>query len=193
MSDGTISPGDGDTIETERLRLVPYRPEHILTLIENPGEFESSFGRPAAPGLRDFFTSGEVSNEFLASLRELRYADPWRLGFAVVDRERRRVIGAGGFKGPPKDGAVEIAYGIVPSCQGRGYATEVARALMSHALSEASVNLIIAHTLPANSASTTVLVRCGFVLDGEVDDPEDGLVWRWVFPVQRNAIRPEAG
>lgn len=187
MPDGRATLGNGDTIETVRLRLVPFRPEDILGLIENPGEFESLFGSPAAPGLREFFTSGDVSAEFLSSLRNLRGPSPWHLGFAVVDREASSVVGSGGFKGPPTEGVVEIAYGIVPSHQGRGYATEVARALMSYALRESSVNLIIAHTLPANNASTKVLAKCGFFFDGEIDDPDDGLVWRWVFPVERKA------
>ncbi len=36
-----------------------------------------------------------------------------------------------------------------------------------------------AHTLPAPNASTRVLAKCGFERTGEVEDPEDGLVWRW--------------
>lgn len=168
-----------DVIETERLRLVPYRPEQILALIENPDAFEELSGYRAAAGLREFYTSGDVSSAFLTSLRELQHSDPWQLGFAVVDREISSVVGAGGFKGPPKDGTVEIAYGIVPSHQGVGYATEVARALVRHAQTDTSVKVIIAHTLPANNASTKVLTKCGFVFSREVDDPDDGRVWRW--------------
>ena len=37
----------------------------------------------------------------------------------------------------------------------------------------------IAHTLPEENASTRALRRNGFTLAGAVDDPEDGLVWRW--------------
>ena len=95
--------GNSDTIETVRLRLVSFRPEAILGLIENPGEFESLFGWPAAPGLREFFTSGDVSAEFLSSLRNLRDPSPWHLGFAVLDREASSVVGSGGFKGPPAE------------------------------------------------------------------------------------------
>ena len=75
-------------------------------------------------------------------------------------------------------GIVEIAYGIVPS-QGAGYASELARALISHARADSRVELIIAHTLPTENASTSVLTKCGFVFRGEVDDPDDGRVWRW--------------
>jgi ribosomal-protein-alanine N-acetyltransferase len=74
---------------------------------------------------------------------------------------------------------VEIAYGIAPSSQGKGYATEAARALVDFALSHATVKLLCAHTLPTTNASTRVLLKCGFRNVGSVMDPEDGLVWRW--------------
>ena len=101
-------------------------------------------------------------------------------GFAVVDPESASVIGSAGFKGPPdQEGVVEIAYGIVPASEGRGYATEAAAALVTFAFSDNRVRLIRAHTLPTPNASTRVLAKCGFERVGEVVDPEDGLVWRW--------------
>ncbi|HJQ54215.1 MAG TPA: GNAT family protein [Gemmatimonadaceae bacterium] len=170
---------DTDVVETERLRLVPYSPEQILALIEDPELFNLVSAYPAAPGLREFYTSGELSKDYLDNLRRLDGPNPWQLGFAVVDRIISRVVGVGGFKGPANKGTVEIAYGIVPSHQGAGYATEVARALISFARADSTVDLIIAHTLPTRNASTSVLAKCGFVFTGEVDDPDDGRVWRW--------------
>jgi RimJ/RimL family protein N-acetyltransferase len=67
----------------------------------------------------------------------------------------------------------------VPSREGRGYATEAARALIHFAASEPSVRTIRAHTLPEANASTRVLAKCGFVHVGPVVDSEDGPVWRW--------------
>ena len=92
----------------------------------------------------------------------------------------RSVIGNVGFKGPPDErGMVEIAYGIVPAFQGRGYATEPAAAAVAFAFGYGRVHLVQAHTLPTPNASTRVLGKCGFVHSGEVVHPEDGLVWRW--------------
>ena len=167
-------------IETEHLRLYPHAPDHLLALIDAPDRYEELSGFPAAAGLREFFVSGEVSAEFLASLRALQGPNPWHLGFAVVHPECGAVIGSGGFKGAPNaDGMVEIAYGIVPEHQSRGYATEVARALVAYALDSDSVRLVRAHTLPTPNASTRVLRKCGFEFVGEVIEPDDGLVWRW--------------
>ena len=166
-------------MHTARLRLVPFAPRHLLTLLEAPERFRDDFGYPAADGLREFFTSGDVSPEWLAQLKRGGEADPWSLGFAVVDGSGE-VVGSAGFKGPPDpEGVVEIAYGIVPRAQGTGLATEAAAALVTFAREDGRVATIRAHTLPTPNASTRVLEKCGFALVGEVVDPEDGPVWRW--------------
>lgn len=168
------------TIETASLRLVPFTPQQILALIEQPDRFAALAGVPAAPGLREFFVSGEIQDAWLANLRTLEQADPWTLGFAVIHREAQSVIGSAGFKGAPDaDGMTEVAYGIVPAFEGRGHATEVTAALVAWAFGSGRVSLVRAHTLPANNASTRVLAKCGFHRAGEVVDPDDGPVWRW--------------
>ena len=160
------------------IRLQPVSPEELLALLESVAQCEERMGLSVAPELRDFFVSGEVSNEWIESLRSSKSADPWVHGFAVI--EGGTVVGMAGFKGPPDDnGVVEIAYGIVPSRQGRGYATEAAKMLIDFALDDARVTLIRAHTLPEANASTRVLAKCSFTHVGEVVDPDDGPVWRW--------------
>lgn len=169
-------------IETAHLLLRPYTSEELLALIEQPETFESLTGFPASPALRGFMVSDDVSPAWTASLRTIQGSDPWRLGFGIIDRESRTVIGAASFKGPPDtNGMVEIAYGIVPSFEGRGYATEAARALVDFAQGDDKVRQIIAHTMPEPNASTRVLTKCGFTFAGEVIDPEDGRVWRWEY------------
>jgi RimJ/RimL family protein N-acetyltransferase len=167
-------------LETPRLRLVPFSPQHWLALIEGAAAFRAVFGLPAAEGLRDLFVSGEVSPEWLAKLREATEADAWMHGFAVVHKESESVIGTIGFKGPPnEDGMVEIAYGIAPGFQKQGYATEAAAAGVEFAFGRELVRVVRAHTLPEANASTQVLKKCGFAFLGEAVEPEDGTVWRW--------------
>src|ERR1044072_5590128 len=97
-----------------------------------------------------------------------------------MEHESGLVIGTAGFVGPPDSaGSVEIAYGIVPDYEGRGYATEAAAALVAFARSDTRVRALCAHTLPARNASTRVLEKCGFRLTGEMHHPTDGLIWRW--------------
>jgi len=167
-------------IETARLQLIPFSPQHLLALIESGERFEECFGLRAADGLREAFVSDEVSPTWLMNLRSSTVASPWIHGFAVVDRQSRSVVGSLGFKGPPDEtGAVEIAYGIVPEFRGRGYATEAAAAGVELAFASSQVQRVRAHTLPTSAASMRVLEKCGFDCAGEVEDPEDGPVWRW--------------
>jgi RimJ/RimL family protein N-acetyltransferase len=172
-----------DELDTARLRLRPHAAEDLLALIAGRGEFERRTGLAAAEGLREFLTGGEVSPAWLAQLRAAAGVDPWRFGFGLIERETGEVVGTASFKGPPDGrGVVEIAYGIVPARQGRGYATEAAAALVRFAAADDRVSKVRAHTLPEANASTGVLTKCGFALVGEVTDPEDGRVWRWERP-----------
>ena len=166
--------------ETERLRLVPYAAEHFLALIDGVEKFHESFGFPAADGLREFIASEDVSEEFLTMLRSSTGENPWHFGFAIIDKGTECAIGNAGFKGPPDDeGVVEIAYGVVPDFEGKGFATEAAGQLVCYAADDSSVRLIRAHTLPEENASTRVLTKNGFKKIGVVEDPEDGTVWCW--------------
>jgi ribosomal-protein-alanine N-acetyltransferase len=90
------------------------------------------------------------------------------------------MIGMCGLAGPPdSDGAVEIAYSVAPIYQGKGYATEAARALIDYAIHDRRVRTIRAHTLAEVNASTRILEKCGFKKVGEMLDSENNLVWRW--------------
>lgn len=151
-------------VETQTLKLVPRTREDVRAQIEQlqPGE------------------KAALSAAWLALLDNSAAVDPWVHGFMMVHRSSGATIGFCGFKGPPgADGVVEIAYGVAPEYQGKGYATEAAKALFHYAVSNGQVRVVCAHTLPKPNASTRVLTKCGFRRVGEVTDPEDGLVWRW--------------
>ncbi len=171
------------SLETPRLTLRACTPEQLLALIEQPDQFERLVGFPVAEGLYGFYVSDDVSPLWLAALREAHERgggpNPWRHGFFVTHKADRCVIGSAGYKGAPDaDGMVEIAYGVVPGYEGKGYATEAAAALVTYAFGQ-GVRLVRAHTLPVPNASTHVLKKCGFQFVGDVVDPEDGPVWRW--------------
>jgi RimJ/RimL family protein N-acetyltransferase len=121
----------------------------------------------------------QLSADWLVLFERATTTDPWVHGFVARDVETREIVGEGGFKGPPRDGVVEIAYGTRPEHQGKGYATETAAALVNFALAFPDVRLVLAHTLPGSTASQRVLEKCGFEHVGDVIDPEDGLVWRF--------------
>ena len=151
-------------ILTEHLRLVLGNREEVLAWVEGMSPSDRA----------------EISPLWLARVQASSSPDPWLHGFSLVSRVTGDTVGSCGYKGPPdSDGMVEIAYGIHPPHQGRGYATDAAGALSAFAFRSGQVKIVRAHTKPENSASTRVLVKCGFVSRGEVMNPEDGLVWRW--------------
>ena len=80
----------------------------------------------------------------------------------VVERASGLVVGGIGFFGPPLGGEAEIGYGIVPSRQGRGYATEAVQAMLAMAWADSRVRIVVAGTHPGNAASQRVLEKAGF-------------------------------
>ena len=93
-----------------------------------------------------------------------QHPGPWG-HYHVVERASGLVIGGAGFFGPPQSGETEIGYGIVPSRQGRGYATETAGLLLLIAWEHPQTKAVIAHTDHDNAASRRVLEKTGFVLE----------------------------
>jgi RimJ/RimL family protein N-acetyltransferase len=83
----------------------------------------------------------------------------------VVERASGLVVGGIGFFGPPRGGGeVEVGYGIVPSRQGRGYATEALQAMLTMAWADPRVTAVVAGTDPGNAISQRVLGKAGFRL-----------------------------
>jgi ribosomal-protein-alanine N-acetyltransferase len=166
------SPMSATHMQTKSLKLVPQTLEEVRAMVEAMTPSEKA----------------ELSADWLARIRASTSADPWTHGFSLVHRDSDTVVGKGGFKGPPAaDGVVEIAYGVTPDYQGKGYATEAAQALTAYAFSSGKVRVIRAHTRPEPNASTRVLAKCGFRRIGEVIDLVDGLVWRWEMDIEAAA------
>ena len=104
------------------------------------------------------------------------YIRPWIGYLTVMDGV---VVGGGGFKEPPQDRRVEIAYFTAPEFEGRGHATRTARALVAIARQSDPALLIAAQTLAEENASTSILRKLGFRLHGNIHHPEDGEIWEW--------------
>lgn len=98
----------------------------------------------------------------------------------IIHRQDVRLIGTCGYKGTPSfSGEVEIGYEIAEAYQGRGLATEAARALVENAFREEAVKIITANTLAEKNASNHLLQKIGFQFIEAYIDIEDGTVWEW--------------
>lgn len=133
--------------------------------------------RPCAgePELSDPAVTGQFAEQ-MAALAALEQSPPW---CGYVGWQDGVPLGFGGFVGQPDEtGAIEIGYLTFPAHEGRGVATAVAAEMIAIARAE-QLTAVIAHTLPEENPSTTVLRRNGFGRDGESVDPDEGTVWRW--------------
>jgi RimJ/RimL family protein N-acetyltransferase len=150
-------------LETPRLRIRPFRPfEDAEPLHELWGDAEAMrFVRPDRPTTTIDDTRARLENV-------LRRDDDW--GFWAVDeREPSRLVGGAGlfpleWKGPE----IELAYHVVPSRWGRGYATELGEALLAAAWRETDLDHVVAVAFEANRASTRVMEKLGMVYEGLV-------------------------
>lgn len=118
----------------------------------------------------------EVIEATVAHYRQVGFVTPW-IGYVGVDGNEP--VGVCGFKGPPNDGRVEIAYGTAPGHEGHGIATTLAGELVKIAQATDKGLTVIAQTLPEENASTSILKKLGFSMVGTVEHPDDGLVWEW--------------
>ena len=127
--------------------------------------------------------------EALQPTRDALAANPsgsaWGARFFVA-RDPPELVGWGGFKGPPKDGVVEVGYEIAEARRGRGLATAATRAMLAEAFADERVTAVIAHTLPERNASNRVLEKAGFRFEGEAQE-DDEVVWRF------SLTRPASG
>lgn len=143
-----------------------------IALGTDPAQFAAELA-PAFGGVEG------PAREILAQTVTLLTGDPrpapWGSYLARLDGQ---AIGICAFKAAPNEaGEVEIAYMTFPAFEGRGHAT--AMIAMLGTIAEQAGATPIAHTLPEENASNKALRRNGYAFAGEVEDPEDGLVWRW--------------
>jgi len=86
--------------------------------------------------------------------------------YHLVERDSGLVVGGIGFLGVPHAGVVEMGYGVVPSRQGRGYATEALDGLLRFAWeADPTLESVVAGTDGDNVASQRVLEKTGFTLE----------------------------
>ena len=159
-----------------QVRLVPATVPLLNALNSDRTLFGEVIGAPAPAGWPEF---PEAVGSALDHLRTAPEADrSWSMQF-FVEHATGRLLGSGGFAGPPVERTVEIGYEIAPEFRGHGFGTAAAQALVERAVDGGEVDHVIAHTLPGPNPSTGVLVSRGFEHVDDLEDPELGTVWEW--------------
>ena len=133
-------------------------------------------GELAKPAPSTPEVAAEVVGATTRLYRAVGYEPPW-IGYLAI--ENGDCVGACGFKSPPQNSRVEIAYFTFPEHEARGVATRMASELIRMALDKMSAVKVTAQTLPEENASTSILKKLRFRFVGTIEHPEDGLVWEW--------------
>ncbi len=110
--------------------------------------------------------------------KKVGFVLPW-VGYYAEDNGY--LVGAAGFKGPPINGIVEIAYGTFEKNRRQGIGTAICKHLVSISLKADPSIKITARTLPEQNFSTRILKKNNFIFLRTVNDSEDGEVWEWLF------------
>ena len=115
--------------------------------------------------------------------KKVGFEPPW-IGYYASNRGK--LVGAAGFKGKPKNGKVEVAYGIFPQWRQQGFGAKICRKLVILALKTDPSVTVLARTLPEENYSTKILRKNNFEFLGTVMDDEDGAVWEWKYKKMKN-------
>ena len=143
-------------LTTARLLLRPFAPadHELIHAVYSDPEVMRYVGHGAHETLAETANALRIYGEVLA-----------RRGYsflAVTERKTGALLGDGGLhplggQGPD----VELGYTLARAAWGRGYATELGRALVEHAFTALRAPRVVAQVEPANLASRRVLEKLG--------------------------------
>ncbi|MGW2780598.1 GNAT family N-acetyltransferase [Streptomyces populi] len=162
------------SVPTARLDLVPLRAEHA----------EEMAGVLSDPALHAFTGGAPDTPRALRARYERLVAgspDPAVLWLNRVLRKRTLGCLVGTVRATVSGGTAEVAWVVGTPWQGRGYATEAARALVRHVVRVFPVRAVVAHVHPGHHASAAVAAAAGLTATGELQADEV----RWELTLRR--------
>jgi len=164
-----------EEILTPRLALIAMTPESILAEQSANGDFhllEQAIGCTIHPEWPPLHWEPHVLIFMLNQFATHPDRVGWNRYVALPEPNgARTLVGCLGAMG--KDDPLttcEIGWGILPSFEGRGYATEGMRALIDHLRADTRITSFIAHTFPSVPRSIRVMEKCGMVFDGDGEE-----------------------
>ncbi|MFG1805165.1 GNAT family N-acetyltransferase [Streptomyces sp. NPDC049040] len=159
-------------LETERLALRRFTADDADLLIELDSD----------PAVMRYLTGGEATAPEIVRERQLPSViagyGKWGgdLGlFAAYERDGGAFVGWFCLR-PEPDGPreeAELGYRLRQASWGRGYATEVSRALLHKGFTELGVHTVWAATMAVNRGSRNVMAKLGMTLTGALPTPAD--------------------
>ncbi|WP_192954837.1 GNAT family N-acetyltransferase [Gallaecimonas mangrovi] len=146
-------------LETPRLRLRP--------LTRNDRDFYFAIERH--PSVMAFVSEGRTDSDIEAMFASA--CKPWQrenehwLSLVVEEKASGLAIGLHGFKSSWAHRQAELGFLFLPEFQGKGYALEASKAVLSYARS-LGFHKATAVVTAGNQASAKLLEKCGFEREG---------------------------
>jgi RimJ/RimL family protein N-acetyltransferase len=113
------------------------------------------------------YITGHALTKEEAINRYLRYTDDPIFGnYFVIDNTSGKVIGLIKYVEEPV-GTIEIGYSLFEEYWGKGYATEMAEAMVSYAIENLKPKKIIGFVDSRNPASMRVLEKMGLIRESQ--------------------------
>lgn len=163
-------------LKTPRLDLVCCTKEMLEALLESEASLANILNINIPENWTEF---GERAFRFTYNkiVNEDEKIEWWT--YLPILKTEKMLVGSCGFKGEPERGIVEIGYEVAQNYRCGGLGTEIAEALIKFAFRHETVLAVQAHTLAVSNESCRVLKKCGMKKVGDIDDPNDGQLWRW--------------
>ena len=148
-------------LSTPRLVVVPASIEVLQAVLDDHRALASALASvtiPTAwPGNHDALVGLPIH---LAAMRANPAELPWRIRL-IASRADRIAIGSISLKGPPRDGTVEIGWGLITAARKHGFAREAAAVVVEWLRAQPSVHRIIATIDDANLPSIRIAEHLG--------------------------------
>ncbi len=151
-----------EQLETDRLSLRQFREEDWKDLhayYSDPVAMRHTIGRPLSEGETWRTMSGMIGHW------QLRGYGP----YAVVEKASNVVLGPVGFWYPHDWPSPEIKWGLAPAYQGKGFASEAARAVQAAGLKYLPEIRLISLIHPDNQPSIQLALAVGARLEKKIE------------------------
>src|SRR5258707_14825285 len=153
----TLAQPNGPVIETERLKLRPWRGADIApntAMLSDPGtaRYITTDGKPVTDELTGWRNAAVIAGHWALHGAGM---------FVVEEKQSGKFVGRVGPWSPPGWPGFEVGWGIASDFRGKGFAVEAARASIDWAFAAFEVDHIVHCIDRENTASQAVARRLG--------------------------------
>lgn len=163
-----------DILETERCTLRE-------TTVEDVDAFYELYKDPSMTlYMEDLYEDPEEERQYIRDYIKNQYGFYDYGVWTVIEKESGTIIGRAGLSVRPGEEDPELGFLIGVPWQGKGYATEVCRAIIQYAATQLEAKGVVAYVQPENKASIRVCEKVGMTENGEgYDKSGEYRRYRW--------------